>query len=99
MRDRIAFQTNVPVSVALAYPDGIQVEGRFGDQIMYTLADERVMYAPPVVRSKLVERVSSPANSSPSARPNQRRATGGSSNGRLTRRATPATCRLRKHHR
>jgi hypothetical protein len=33
MRERIAFHTNVPVSVALAYPDGVQVEGRFGDQI------------------------------------------------------------------
>jgi hypothetical protein len=55
MRERIAFQTNVPATVALAYPDGLQVEGRFGDQIMYTLADERVMYVPPVVRSKLVE--------------------------------------------
>lgn len=55
MRERIAFQTNVPVSVALAYADGLQVEGRFGDQIMYTLADDRVMYVPLVVRSKLVE--------------------------------------------
>jgi hypothetical protein len=55
MRERIAFQTNAPVTVALAYADGLQVEGRFGDQIMYTLTDERVMYVPPVVRSKLVE--------------------------------------------
>jgi len=55
MRERIAFQTNVPVTVALAYADGLEVEGRFGDQILYTLADERVMYVPLVVRSKLVE--------------------------------------------
>jgi len=55
MRERIAFQTNVPVTAALAYADGLQVAGRFGDQIMYTLADERVMYVPPVVRSRLVE--------------------------------------------
>jgi hypothetical protein len=55
MREKIAFQTNVPVTVALAYADGVQVGGRFGDQIMYTLADERVMYVPPVVRTKLVE--------------------------------------------
>lgn len=55
MREKIAFQTNAPVTVALAYADGLQVEGRFGDQIMYTLADERVMYVPPVVRNKLVE--------------------------------------------
>jgi len=55
MRERIAFQTNVPVTVALAYADGLQVEGRFGNQIMYTLTDERVMYVPLVVRSKLAE--------------------------------------------
>jgi hypothetical protein len=55
MRETIAFQTNVPVSVALAYADGLQVQGRFGDQIMYTLADERVMYVLLVVRTKLVE--------------------------------------------
>jgi hypothetical protein len=29
MKDRVVFQTNVPKTVALAYQDGIQVEGRF----------------------------------------------------------------------
>jgi hypothetical protein len=47
MREKVAFQTNVPVTVALAYADGVQIEGRFGDQIMYTQADVRVMYVPP----------------------------------------------------
>ena len=47
MREKVAFQTNVPVTVALAYADGVRVEGRFRDQIMYTPADERVMYVPP----------------------------------------------------
>jgi hypothetical protein len=55
MKERVAFQTNEPVTVALAYPDGIQVEGRYGDQVMYTLADERVMYVPPIVRSRIGE--------------------------------------------
>jgi len=55
MREIIAFKPNVPITVALAYTDGLQVEGRFGDQIMYTLADERVMYVPPLVRQRLVE--------------------------------------------
>ena len=55
MRERIAFQTNVPDTVALPYADGLPVEGRFGDQILYTLAAERVMYVSPVVRTKLVE--------------------------------------------
>jgi hypothetical protein len=55
MKERVAFQTNVPVTVALAYPDGIQIEGRYGAQVMYTLADERVMYVPPIVRSRIGE--------------------------------------------
>jgi len=55
MKDRVMFETNVPVTAALAYPDGTKVEGRFGDQVMYSLSDERVMYVPPVVRDKLVE--------------------------------------------
>ncbi len=55
MKARVTFQTNVPVTVELAYPDGIQVEGRFGDQVMYTLADERVMYVPPIVRTRISE--------------------------------------------
>ena len=55
MKERVVFQTNVPVTVALAYPDGIEVEGRYGDQVMYTLTDERVMYVPPIVRTKLTE--------------------------------------------
>ncbi len=55
MKERIVFQTNVPVTAALAYADGVKVEGRYGDQVMYTLSDERVMYVPPIVRDKLVE--------------------------------------------
>jgi hypothetical protein len=53
MKDRVMFQTNVPKTVASAYLDGIQVEGRFGDQVTYTLMDERVMYIPPFVREKI----------------------------------------------
>ncbi len=55
MKERIVFQTNVAVTVALAYADGIKVEGRYGDQVMYSLKDDRVMYVPPAVRDKLVE--------------------------------------------
>ena len=55
MREKVAFQTNAPVTVALAYTDGLQVQGRFGEQIMYTLTDERVMYVPPIVRRQLVD--------------------------------------------
>lgn len=55
MKEKITFPTNTPVTVELAYADGIQVEGRFGDQVMYTLADERVMYVPPIVRTQISE--------------------------------------------
>ena len=39
----------------LAYADGLKVQGRFGDQVMYSLTDGRVMYVPPIVRDELVE--------------------------------------------
>jgi len=55
MKEKVMFQTNVPVIAALAYPDGLKVEGRYGDQVMYSLTDERVMYVPPIVRNKLAE--------------------------------------------
>jgi hypothetical protein len=55
MKERVVFQTNVPVTAALTYADGIKVEGRYGDQVMYSLTDERVMYVPPVVGDKLIE--------------------------------------------
>jgi hypothetical protein len=55
MKERVVFEANVPVSAMLAYADGLKVQGRFGDQVMYSLADGRVMYVPPIVRDKLVE--------------------------------------------
>jgi hypothetical protein len=47
--------TKLPVTATLAYADGLKVQGRFGDQVMYSLTDGRVMYVPPIVRDKLVE--------------------------------------------
>jgi hypothetical protein len=55
MKERIVFEPNVPVTAMLAYADGLKVQGRFGDQVMYSLTDGRVMYVPPIVRDKLVE--------------------------------------------
>jgi hypothetical protein len=55
MKERVVFEANVPVTAALAYADGLKVQGRFGDQVMYSLADGRIMYVPPIVRDKLVE--------------------------------------------
>jgi hypothetical protein len=44
MSDKVQFQTNVPVEVALKNGDGKQVNGQYGDQVLYTLTDGRVMY-------------------------------------------------------
>jgi hypothetical protein len=55
MKERVVFEANVPVTATLAYEDGLKVQGRFGDQVMYSLTDGRVMYVPPIVRDKLVE--------------------------------------------
>ncbi|HVO60810.1 MAG TPA: hypothetical protein VMT53_07735 [Terriglobales bacterium] len=55
MKERVVFEANVPVTATLAYADGLKVQGRFGDQVMYSLTDGRVMYVPPLVRDKLVE--------------------------------------------
>jgi hypothetical protein len=49
------FQINVPVTASPAYADSLKVPGRYGDQVMYSLAAERVMYVAPIVRDKLVE--------------------------------------------
>jgi hypothetical protein len=55
MKERVVFEANVPVTATLAYADGLKVQGRFGDQVMYSLTDGRVMYVLPLVRDKLVE--------------------------------------------
>jgi hypothetical protein len=55
MNDKVQFQTNVPVEVALKYNDGKEVNGQYGDQVLYTLTDGRVMYVPPIVKRKIDE--------------------------------------------
>jgi hypothetical protein len=55
MSDKVQFQTNVPVEVALKYNDGKEVNGQYGDQVLYTLTDGRVMYVPPIVKRKIDE--------------------------------------------
>ena len=49
----LRFNTNTPVTVALRWDDGRRVEGRYGEQMMYTLEDDRVMYVPPVVGQRI----------------------------------------------
>jgi hypothetical protein len=55
MSDKVQFQTNVRVEAALKYNDGKEVTGHYGDQVLYTLTDGRVMYVPPIVKRKLDE--------------------------------------------
>jgi len=55
MSEKVQFQTNVSVDVALKYNDGKEVTGQYGDQVLYTLTDGRVMYVPPIVKKKIDE--------------------------------------------
>jgi hypothetical protein len=49
----LRFQPNVPTQVALQSSQGIVVEGRYGNRMMFTLVDGRVMYVPPIVAAKI----------------------------------------------
>jgi hypothetical protein len=53
MADKVTFQTNIPVEVALKYGDGKDVNGQYGDQVLYTLMNGQVMYVPPIVRKQI----------------------------------------------
>jgi hypothetical protein len=39
----------------LKYGDGKEVNGQYGDQVLYTLSDGRVMYVSPIVKKKIEE--------------------------------------------
>ena len=49
----LRFQPNVPTQVALQSSQGVVVEGRYGNRMMFTLSDGRVMYVPPIVATKI----------------------------------------------
>ena len=51
--EKVTFTPNVPVQVALRYPEGKQVEGRFGDQMLYSLVNGQVMYLDLDVAAKI----------------------------------------------
>ena len=46
---------NIPEEIALKFPDGINVSGQYGNQVLYTLADNRRLYVPPIVTAKIKE--------------------------------------------
>jgi len=49
----LRFQPNVPTQVALQSSQGGVVEGRYGNRMMFSLVDGRVMYVPPIVATKI----------------------------------------------
>jgi hypothetical protein len=49
----LSFHLNVPAEVVLERPEGTLVPGRYGDRVMFTLGDGRVMYVPPHVAGKI----------------------------------------------
>lgn len=46
-RQTIRFEPNQGVTVALEFPEGVHVQGRFGPQVRYSLTENRVMYLDP----------------------------------------------------
>ena len=53
MAETLKFRTNVPETIALAYTKGKEVEGAYGDQVMFTLQDGRRVYLDPWVAEKI----------------------------------------------
>src|SRR5580658_2754729 len=49
----LPFHLNVPAEITLERPEGTPVQGRYGDRVMFSLADGRVMYVPPFVAAKI----------------------------------------------
>ena len=55
MKEIVKFPINTPIEVALRFEGGKHVEGRCGDQVMYSLLDNRIMYVPPYVEQRIQE--------------------------------------------
>ena len=55
MNEVVKFPINTPVEVTLRFEAGKHVEGRYGDQVMYSLSGDRVMYVPPYVEQRFQE--------------------------------------------
>ena len=49
----LPFHLNVPAEIILERPEGTLVQGRYGDRVMFTLADGRVIYVPPFFATKI----------------------------------------------
>jgi len=53
MKEKVTFETNVQVPVALAQVEGMELEGHDGDEVMYDLQDGRVMFVPLSIRDQI----------------------------------------------
>ncbi len=51
----LKFQDNTPAQVALKFPTGKHVAGKFGEQVMYSLQSGEVMYVPIILEKQLQE--------------------------------------------
>jgi hypothetical protein len=51
----LRFEANTPVQVTLKYDGGRDVAGRYGPQVLYTLADGRLMYLEPKAARRIDE--------------------------------------------
>ena len=49
----VRFEMNVPQELVLKFAEGVMKQGRFGYQVMYSLADDRLMYVPRFVASRI----------------------------------------------
>ncbi|MEQ1935749.1 MAG: hypothetical protein ABL962_17975, partial [Fimbriimonadaceae bacterium] len=56
MPEILRFEMNVPTQISLKHPDSAKrVAGRYGDQVLYTLTDDRVIYVPPIVAGRITQ--------------------------------------------
>ena len=51
----VRFQINTSAEITLASPEGTVIESRYGNQVMFTLADGRIMYVPEIVATRIQE--------------------------------------------
>ena len=52
-RDVVDFPPNAPITVALKYSQGRTISGQYGERVMFTLTDGRVMFLAPEVAGQI----------------------------------------------
>ena len=55
MAEKLKLATNVPQDIALKFSEGKPYSSEYGDSVMYTLTDERIWFAPPIVAQKITQ--------------------------------------------